>query len=411
MNTRSTKLPREIWVLVAASFVIALGFGLVAPALPQFALSFDVSVTAATIVISSFAFMRLVFAPMSGSLVQKLGEQPVYIAGLLIVALSTGACAFAQDYWQLLVLRSLGGIGSTMFTVSALGLIIRISPADGRGRVSGLYATSFLMGSIGGPLVGGLLLRFGLRVPFLIYAASLVVAALVVFVSLRGSQLAAPDTSSSTKSMTLREGLRSPVFRAALGSNLAFGGVIFGVRVAMVPLFVVEFLQRDASVAAYALTVFAIGNALVLVASGRLSDRFGRKPFVVAGLLLCGGGTMVMGLTDSLVVFFVISAVTGVGSGLMSPAQQAAIADVVGSSARGGPVLAVFQMMSDVGGVVLPVCAGLLVDHLSYSAAFAIMGAVVALSSIGWFLVSSDAPVAEDSVVETESTRPHANQD
>ena len=59
MKTRAAKLPQEIWVLVAASFVIALGFGLVAPALPQFARSFDVSVTAATIVISSFAFIAV----------------------------------------------------------------------------------------------------------------------------------------------------------------------------------------------------------------------------------------------------------------------------------------------------------------------------------------------------------------
>lgn len=235
MKTRAAKLPQEIWVLVAASFVIALGFGLVAPALPQFARSFDVSVTAATIVISSFAFMRLVFAPMSGTLVQKLGERPVYIVGLLIVAVSTGACAFAGEYWQLLLFRSLGGIGSTMFTVSALGLIIRMSPSDSRGRVSGLYATSFLMGSIGGPLVGGALLQFGLRMPFIIYAIALVIAALVVFVSLRGSHLASPDKAVDVKSMTLTEGLQSPVYRAALGSNLAFGGVIFGVRVAWFP--------------------------------------------------------------------------------------------------------------------------------------------------------------------------------
>ncbi|WP_238072503.1 MFS transporter, partial [Rhodococcus zopfii] len=192
MRTRDAALPREIWVLVSASFVIALGFGLVAPALPQFARSFDVGITAATVVVSAFAAMRLAFAPASGALVQKLGERPVYITGVLIVALSTGACAFAQTYWQLLVFRGLGGIGSTMFTVSALGLIIRIAPPDARGRVSGLYATSFLLGNIGGPLVGGALVGFGLRVPFVIYAVSLLVAAAVVGISLRGSALAAP---------------------------------------------------------------------------------------------------------------------------------------------------------------------------------------------------------------------------
>jgi MFS family permease len=117
-----SRLPREVWVLVVVSFVIALGYGIVAPALPTFARSFDVSVTAASIVVSAFAFMRLAFAPVSGKLVSALGERPVYVWGIIVVGLSTGACAFAANYWQLLILRSLGGVGSTMFTVSAVAL-------------------------------------------------------------------------------------------------------------------------------------------------------------------------------------------------------------------------------------------------------------------------------------------------
>ncbi|NLE81918.1 MAG: MFS transporter [Rhodococcus sp.] len=395
MTTRTDKLPKEIWVLVSASFVIALGFGLVAPALPQFARSFDVSVTAATVVISSFAFMRLAFAPVSGRLVQRLGERPVYITGLLIVAASTGACAVAADYWQLLIFRGLGGIGSTMFTVSAMGLVIRMAPPDRRGRVSGLYATSFLMGSISGPLVGGLLVGFGLRVPFVIYAIALLIAAAVVFVSLRDSHLAMPEVTESGTTMTLRDALAYPVYRAVLGSNLAFGGVIFGVRVAMVPLFVVEALGREPAVAGVALTVFAVGNALVLMVAGRLSDTYGRKIFVLLGLVVCGTSTIAMGMTDNLVVFLVVSAIAGMGSGIMNPAQQAAVADVVGSKSRGGPVLATFQMVADIGGVLGPVGAGLLAQHFSYSVAFAVTGGVMLAATIGWLLVPNrPAPAA-----------------
>ena len=58
----------EIWVLVAAAFLIALGFGIVAPVLPQFARSFDVGVMAASAIVSIFAFVRLVFAPAGGAL-------------------------------------------------------------------------------------------------------------------------------------------------------------------------------------------------------------------------------------------------------------------------------------------------------------------------------------------------------
>src|SRR4029450_5131640 len=97
------------------SCVTRSGYGVVAPALPTFARSFDVGVTAASAVISAFALFRLVFAPVSGRLVSRVGELRTYLLGLGIVAVSTGACAFAAEYWQLLVFRSLGGIGSTMF--------------------------------------------------------------------------------------------------------------------------------------------------------------------------------------------------------------------------------------------------------------------------------------------------------
>ncbi|HXL61945.1 MAG TPA: MFS transporter, partial [Mycobacterium sp.] len=126
-------LPGEVWILITANAVIALGYGVVSPVLPQYARNFGVSISAATFVITAFAAMRLCFAPISGLLVQRLGERRVYVAGILIVSLSTGACAFAQTYWQLLLFRSLGGIGSTLFFVSSLGLMIRVSPEDARG--------------------------------------------------------------------------------------------------------------------------------------------------------------------------------------------------------------------------------------------------------------------------------------
>ncbi|MCW3470025.1 MULTISPECIES: MFS transporter [Rhodococcus] len=405
MRTRDAALPREIWVLVVASFVIALGFGLVAPALPQFARSFDVGVTAATVVVSSFAAMRLLFAPASGSLVQKLGERPVYITGLLIVALSTGACAFAASYWQLLVFRALGGIGSTMFTVSALGLLVRIAPPDARGRVSGLYATSFLMGNILGPLFGGVLIGLGLRAPFLIYAVALLVAASVVGISLRSSELARPDSGDGVPVMRLRDALRSPVYRAALGSNFANGWVVFGVRVAMVPLFVVEALDEGEAFAGVALTAFAVGNALVLIKSGKLSDRFGRRPFVLAGLVVCGVSTIAMGFTESVVWFLITSFVAGMGSGLSNPSQQAAVADVVGSKARGGPVLATFQMVADVGAVIGPVAAGFLADRLSYSTAFAVTGVIMLAATLPWFVVGRPRVVEQATQVTDDTAR------
>src|SRR5690625_69382 len=177
---RRPNLPREIWVLAGAALLIALGFGLVTPVLPQFAQSFNVSVAAASFVVSAFALTRLLFAPAGGALIARLGERRIYMSGLIIVAVSSVATAFAQDYVQLVIFRGLGGIGSTMFPVSAMGLIVRLAPPTARSRASSTYATAFLMGNIAGPVVGGVLAEFGLRVPFLVYAVMLVAAVAVV---------------------------------------------------------------------------------------------------------------------------------------------------------------------------------------------------------------------------------------
>lgn len=106
-----TRLPADIWVLVVAAFAVAIGYGLVAPVLPQFARTFDVSVTAASVVVSAFAFFRLVFAPAGGFLVDRMGERWVYMTGLLIVVASTLATGLAQSYWQLLIFRDSAASG------------------------------------------------------------------------------------------------------------------------------------------------------------------------------------------------------------------------------------------------------------------------------------------------------------
>jgi MFS family permease len=381
------RIPREIRVLIAAAFVIAIGFGLVAPILPQFARSFDVGVTAAAVIVSAFAFTRLLFAPAGGWLVERLGERPVYIVGLLIVALSTAACAFAGDYWQLLVFRGLGGIGSTLFTVSAMGLIVRLAPPSIRGRVSGAYATAFLLGSIGGPILGGVLARFGLRVPFLVYAGALLVASAVVFFQLKGTSLAERRAARDQAPLTVREALAHSGYRAALVSSFANGWSSFGIRMALVPLFASAVLNAGPEIAGTSLAFFAAGTALSLTVSGRLADSIGRRPLVITGLIVNGAAMAALGLSGNVVVFLAICVVGGIGTGLLNPAQQAAVADVIGNGRSGGKVLAAFQMSSDLGAIVGPIVAGVIIDRLlvgSYEAAFLVTGVLAFVAAAVW---------------------------
>ncbi|SDM87290.1 Predicted arabinose efflux permease, MFS family [Lentzea albidocapillata subsp. violacea] len=390
------RLPVEVWVLVAASFIIAVGFGIVAPVLPVYAASFGVGHTAVAALISAFAFVRLAFAPMSGKLVNRFGEPRVYIVGILIVAVGTAMSGFSTSYAEMLSWRALAGVGSTMFTVAALGLLIRITPAPMRGRASGMWAAGFLVGNIAGPIVGAGLVPFGLWVPFVSYGVLLCVAALFVWIFLRRSTLVALDRTNTEVPMTVREAVRHPAYRATLASGFANGWAVFGVRISLVPVFVIEALEHSAAVAGISMSVFAAGNAAMLFLSGRIADTRGRKPVAIAGLIISGLATIWMGFTGDLWTFMAASLIAGAGAGLLNPPQNAVVADVIGARGKGGPVLAGFQMVTDLGAIIGPMAAGLLADSFGFGASFAITGASLLLAVGFWFVAPETLPTHEE---------------
>ncbi|GAA4680246.1 MFS transporter [Gordonia humi] len=388
------QLPRGLWVLLAANVVIALGYGLIAPALPIFASDFGVGVTAATVVVSAFAMMRLLFAPPTGRLVSLLGERRIYLTGLLIVALSTLACSFAQAYWQLLVFRAAGGIGSTMFSVSAMALLIRLAPPQIRGRASGYYSAGFLIGNLAGPLLGAALVDvLGLRLPFAVYAVALLIAAAVVAIAMPAVPPPAqtqPGAAAPLPAATFAEAIRWPEYRAILAANFAQGWASMGVRVAVVPLFVEQGLGRSGGWAGIVLACYAAGNIVAIMVSGRLSDRFGRRPVMIPGLTVAAASTLVLGWSPNVETVLVLTAVAGVGSGLFAPTHQAALGDLLAKRARGGSALAAYGMSSDMGTVAGPIAAGFVADRWGYGPSFVLTGCVVVLALILWLFARGD---------------------
>ncbi len=378
-------------MLVASAFVIAVGYGIVAPVLPAYARSFDVGVAAASIVVSAFAFFRLVFAPAGGALVSRLGERPVYLTGLGIVAASSLATAFAQSYAQLLILRGLGGLGSTMFTVSAMALVVRLSPPSIRGRVTSAWASMFLIGGMLGPVLGGALASFGLRVPFVVYAVALVIAAAAVALRLSGAQLRPPPEGDRQPPMQVREAFADPAYRACLASAFANGWCNFGVRVAILPQLAVAILD-ETWVAGVALAVAAAATAVALQLGGRLADRIGRRPPVIAGLAITALGLGLIGYSTGLVMLLALAAVSGFGAGFVNPGQQAAVADVVGTERSGGTVLSTFQMFQDGGAILGPVLTGIVADQLGFGPAYAMTAVISLLAVVPWLLAPETLP-------------------
>ncbi|MCW2715123.1 MAG: transporter [Frankiales bacterium] len=417
-------LPRETFVLALVAFCVALGFGIVVPAVPLFALEFGVGTTAAGAVVSAFALMRLVSGLAGGRLVDRVGERAALLAGLGVVAVSSLMAGLAVSFPQLLVLRGVGGIGSAVFTIAATSLLLRVAAAAQRGQTQSVYRGGFLLGGIIGPVFGGAVLGISLRAPFFLYAATLVLAAVVAATMLPKPPPAdvelpaiapgvaeddglptAPEGDRATPPeglgggpagggvavrTDLRTALASPAYRAALAGNFAVGFSVLGVRSTVVPLLVVQQLDLPAGWIGGAFALAALVQAVLLLPAGRAVDQVGRRPTLVGGGLLTAASLAALAFAEGPVTLLLAMAVFGAGAALLGVAPAAIVGDVV--EGKGGRAVAVWQMASDLGSVLGPVTAGLLIDRVSFLVALLFSATVVAVCALLGLRMPKDPP-------------------
>lgn len=423
-------LPAEAWTLAGIGVVVAIGFGIVAPAIPDFALQFGVGRTAAALVVTLFAGMRIVSALFTGALVNRFGEARTVVAGLTLATVTNGLAAFAADYPQLLIARGLSGIGSAMFTVAAAVLVIRTAPLKARGRANSVFFGGFMLGAIVGPVVGGPLSAVSLRLPFIVYGGLLAVATVVALLAFRRLQVRSADgavvtgaDADSGHSGQSPQGLpaeadqfredgpgrisreadaaaaaepaavvwdprvRRSAYIAAIAGAFAVGWLAFGVRFSTVPLFVTESLGRGPTWSGIVLGVFAVLNAVLLILAGRWVDRVGRKPIMIVGTALVVSCAVLLVFPAQLSVLLVSMVLGGSGVGLLAVAPSAVLADV--APARAGMSVAFFQMATDIGAMIGPLAANALVDILGagggfdgYSTGFAVTAVVLSVAVV-----------------------------
>lgn len=371
MTTPAAKprLSRETIVLGVIAFFVMVGFGVVIPVLPVFVRTFGVGYTEVGAVVSAFALVRLVASPFVGKLIDLGGERTILAIGIGIVAVSSAMVGFAQSYLEVLLLRGAGGVGSAMFSISAMSLLLGTTAPSMRGRAVGFYQGGFLIGGMAGPAIGGLLAVISLRAPFFFYAATLVIAGAVGLAFLKPVSRAVADAPAEpVASVPLRVVLGDRRYRAACLANFATGWSSFGVRSALVPILVVELLHEDELWTGVAFAIAAVAQTLALAPAGRFVDTVGRKPAIIGSYALGAAVMLAIPFAGELWVLVVLLCLYGVAAAFMGTAPAASVGDAAGG--RSGQPVAIFSAFSDLGAIIGPLAAGALLDAVSYPAAF-----------------------------------------
>lgn len=404
-------MPRDVFIMAAVALCVALGFGIVAPAIPLFARDFGVGATAAGAVVSAFALTRFLSGLAAGRLVDAVGQRTGLIVGLLVVGVSSLLAGLAQSYPQLLILRGIGGVGSAIFGVGAMSLVLRVASKSLRGRAVSVYRSGFLIGGVTGPALGGAVLGWSLRAPFFLYAGTLAVAAVVAFgfvatrrdmdaadaadaadangddTDVRGTQEDGAHgdgtdggTGDEAGDPTLRSLLATREYQAALTANFGVGLAVLGIRNSAVPFLFVDSLGAAPVWVGVAFVSSALVQTALMVPAGRWADTAGRRAALLTGAGVAATGLIALAIGGSLVISLLAMGVFGAGSAFLGSAPGALVGDLAGK--RSGTIVAVFNMANDLGAVAGPVLAGWLIDAGSYPAAFALPAAVVLVAGL-----------------------------
>lgn len=370
------KLPATVLVLGAVSFLTDLSSEMIYPLLPVFLATVlgagPVALGWIEGVAESTAALVKLAAGLRSDRVRR--RKPLILGGYALAGLVRPLVGLATSWPVVLGLRFTDRIGKGLRTAPRDALIADVTAPEERGHAFGVQRALDHAGAVAGPLVAAALLTWaglGLRAVFLLAA---IPAALVVVVIVLGVR-EAPAATHDRPGLRLR-GAWSQLdgrFRLFLAAMLVF---TLGNST---DAFILLRLQATGVAAAGVAVVWAAFHVVKMVATyvgGRLSDRLGRRPMVLAGWAVYAAVYLAFALVDTpqavLVTFFCY----GVYYGLTEPVERAWASELAPAGLH-GTALGLYHGVVGLGALPASVLFGLVWQRLGTAHAFA-LGAVLA---------------------------------
>lgn len=373
-------LDKRLITILLIVFVQMVGASLILPIVPLFAKNeFGMSPMLITLLVASFYAAQFVGGPILGRWSDKVGRVPILIISQIGTVISFVMFGMAGAVWVLFAARLLDGITGGNIVV-AQAYVTDITPKEKRAQALGLVFAAFGVAFFIGPVIGGLLVGIGPRVPYFAAAVAAAIVVLMTIFTLDESMTTREreEHQAVAERLSFSEALRvKPLMLALLIVFIA--QLALGVVMATFALFGEAVLFTSNPELGVGILLAIVGFAQIVTQTallGRAIVRFGETRVMSIAIVV---RTTSLGLFAVATVVWVAgigSALFAVGSGLLLPTLQALATRSVGDSMRGG-VLGVFQSTTSLAIIVSTAASGLLFavsPHMPYIAAFVLSG-------------------------------------
>jgi MFS family permease len=325
------------------------------------------------ILLSLFGLTSAFFQPIMGGLSDRIGKRKIIIqAGLLVMGLGTLAFMFAARFTDLLVLRTLQGIGVALTIPASMAIMAGVTTKATRGGSMGVYTTMRMVGFAVGPILGGLIVEsLGFNAAFIAGGVLIFIGMGLVQAWVRDVPVLAPGPGATVRKFKYWD---KDVFTVGM-VGLSLATFVMAGAFSMMTTLEKQFNERLHETAigfSIAFSAVMISRLIFQIPMGRLSDKLGRKPLIIGGLVFMAPATALLGVVLTTAQLTGLRLLQGIAAAAIAAPAFALAADI--SKAGGeGRQMSIITMGFGLGIAVGPLMAGVL-DVWSFQLPFVVGG-------------------------------------
>lgn len=400
------KLPSPFAALCTVGFFARLSYALArSPVLPLFALYLGAGPEAIGFAVGISTVTGIFFKLPAGALSDIIGRKRTMLIGLLFFAFMPFTYLLITDYNLLIVIRFIHGLATAIYGPVSMAVVADIAGAK-KGEMLSWFSSVTIIGNLLGAPLGGFILHSmpGASEPsFTEFRYAYLASGIAGFMSLILALGVLRDGSRTEKHNGLKEAYRR--FASGIKEVISDRRVVItsgmeglqnlsvGALEAFLPIYAVTRAGMNEFQSGLLWGIQVIVTILSKPLMGKTSDRYGRKPLITVGMILCAVSFGAIPVLKDFYSLMAAAIIFGLGESFVTSSSAALVADIC-KEKHFGTAMGTFGTIFDIGHAAGPILAGFLIVRLDYLYSFCIMSAVLILAIPVFILnVKGDFPL------------------